>query len=90
MNGVDNKYTRQISKVIIEKMEGQSVLSKVETSFLPGFDESKVIIPWYLKPFSKKIRAIASRHFIDGYCSNKKGWHDTITFKRPGLYKGES
>ena len=77
---------QNITAEMLKKFSSKTVLSKTVDSVFGRFDESKVFIPWYLKPFAKKIRAIARHHFTDGYFSNTTGASDTVTFKRPKAY----
>jgi hypothetical protein len=83
---MSNEHTQKIAKEMLKKFNSQGVLSKTVDSAFGKFDESKVFIPWYLKPFAKKIRAIACHHFVSGYFSNTTGASDTVTFKRPKAY----
>jgi hypothetical protein len=86
---MSSEYTKKMAAEMLEKFNSQRVLSKAVDLAFGGFDESKVFIPWYLKPFAKKIRSIACHHFTDGYFSNIKGASDTVTFKRPKAYESK-
>jgi hypothetical protein len=83
---VSSEYKQKITAEILKKFNSERVLSKTVSPNFGIFNESKVVIPWYLKPFAKKIRAIARHHFTDGYFSNNEGASDTVTFKRPKAY----
>ena len=83
---MNDKNTKSIAALFIKKFNSQRVLSKTVSPAFGNFDESKVFIPWYLKPFAKKIRAFACHYFVNGYYSNIKGASDTVTFKRPKEY----
>lgn len=48
------------------------------------FKKHTLIIPWYLKPFSRVITNIAYSSFKDGLSEN---CNDTVTIKRPAEYK---
>jgi hypothetical protein len=81
-----SEYTKKITVEMLKKFSSERILSKTVSTPFNNFDESKVIIPWYLKPFARKIRAIARHNFAYGYYSNIKGATDTVTFKRPKEY----
>ena len=81
-----SEHAQKITVEMLKKFNSERVLSKTVNSPFDNFDESKVIIPWYLKPFARRIRAIARHNFIDGYYSNIKGATNTVTFKRPKEY----
>ena len=66
---MSDKYTQKIAAEMLKKFNSQGALSKTVDSAFGKFDESTVFIPWYLKPFAKKIRAIACHHFFSGYFS---------------------
>jgi hypothetical protein len=83
---MSSEHTQKITAEMLKKLSSERVLSKTVSSHFNNFDESKVIIPWYLKPFSRKIRAIARHNFAYGYYSNIKGATDTVTFNRPKEY----
>lgn len=51
------------------------------------FNKIAVVIPWYLKPFSKVITNIAYLSFKDGLSENCT---DTVIFRRPNPFKGEN
>jgi hypothetical protein len=83
---MSDKYTQKIAGETLENFNSDRVLSKTVSLVSDKFDEATVFIPWYLKPFAKKIRAIACHHFVSGYFSNTTGASDTVTFKRPKAY----
>ena len=86
---MSSEYAKKMESEILKKFNSERVLFKTVDSAFNKFDESKVFIPWYLKPFAKKIRAIACSHFISGYFSNTTGASDTVTFKRPKPYESK-
>jgi len=57
-----------------------------ENDRLEKFSKTVVIIPWYLKPFSRVITNIAYNSFKDGLSENCT---DTVTFKRPAPYEAK-
>ena len=61
-----------------------NIFARVEAENKIKFMETVVIIPWYLKPFSKAITNIAYSSFKDGLSENCT---DTVTIKRPTEYK---
>lgn len=79
----------KMAALFLEKFNSERAFSKAVDSAFCKFDESKVVIPWYLKPFAKKIRSIACRHFVSGYFSNTTNASDTVTFKRPKPYESK-
>jgi hypothetical protein len=81
-----SEHAQKITVEMLKKFSSERILSKTVSTPFNNFDESKVIIPWYLKPFARKIRAIARHNFAYGYYSNIKGATDTVTFKRPKEY----
>tara|TARA_R110000803_G_scaffold199422_1_gene263481 strand:- start:4664 stop:5044 length:381 start_codon:yes stop_codon:yes gene_type:complete len=87
---MSDKYTQKIAKEMLKKFNSQGVPSKTVNSAFGKFDESTVFIPWYLKPFAKKIRAIACHHFFSGYFSgyysNTTEAGNTVKIKRPKAY----
>ena len=83
---MSHEHTKKLTDLFLARYNLETALPKTIDSPFNKFDESKVFIPWYLKPFSKKIKSIARHHFVDGYYSNLKGASDTVTFKRPKEY----
>jgi hypothetical protein len=83
---MSDEYTKKMAALFIEKFNSKKVLSKTVNSPFDNFDGSTVFIPWYLKPFARKIREIARHNFTFGYYSNIKGASDTVAFKRPKEY----
>jgi hypothetical protein len=83
---MNDEYTKKMAALFIEKFNSKKVLSKTVNSPFDNFDGSTVFIPWYLKPFARKIREIARHNFTFGYYSNIKGASDTVAFKRPKEY----
>tara|TARA_R110002111_G_scaffold86732_2_gene135879 strand:- start:86 stop:349 length:264 start_codon:yes stop_codon:yes gene_type:complete len=79
----------KMAALFLEKFNSERVLSKTVDSASDKFDDSTVFIPWYLKPFTKKIRAIARHQFVCGYFTNTTGASDTVTFKRPKDYESK-
>tara|TARA_R110000851_G_scaffold131784_1_gene266032 strand:+ start:364 stop:630 length:267 start_codon:yes stop_codon:yes gene_type:complete len=86
---MSDEHAKKLAAKILRKFNSQGVLSKAVDSAFCKFDESKVFIPWYLKPFAKKIRAIACSHFVSGYFSNTTGASNTVAFKRPKAYESK-
>jgi len=87
---MSSEYTKEMEARMLEKFRHHypEIFTPKPVDLAFGkFDGSKVFIPWYLKPFAKKIRSIACRHFVSGYFSNTTGAGDTVTFKRPKPYE---
>jgi hypothetical protein len=81
-----SEHAQKITLEMLKKFNSERVLSKAVDLPFGNFDESTVFIPWYLKPFSKKVRSIARNQLTRGYFSNTTGASDTVTFKRPKDY----
>lgn len=78
-----------MEKITQKKLEGLAVafskslvLRKNMDKIKSKFDPACVFIPWYLKPFKKRIIGIASTAHLRGYLANI-GSNDTVKFKRP-------
>ena len=88
MNKFDPTKTKELQKEMLKKFETQfsycNIFKKQETENKIKFKKYAVVIPWYLKPFSKTITNIAYSSFKDGLSENCT---DTVTIKRPNEYK---
>jgi hypothetical protein len=58
----------------------ENIFQKREEEMAIKFSKYKVVIPWYLKPFTKVITSIAYNSFKNGLLYNHT---DVLVFKRP-------
>ena len=76
--------TRNMLKTFLNKIDTNKMLKTFEHPVI-GFNDAfnKVVIPWYLKPFKKRIRQVC----IDWVIVHKwSGTGGTISFKRPAPF----
>lgn len=81
-----NKCIKSMERSFINSFSSNNIFQKMEAEKKLKFIKTTVIIPWYLKPFSKVVTNIAYSSFKDGLSD---GCTDTVTFKRPAPYKAK-
>ena len=89
---MSDEFTHKMASEFLKNFNSKAALSKYANSMIDGFDgfdELKVVIPWYLKPFSGRIRFIARASFIEGRFSRNKDSSDTVKIRRPIQYRNK-
>ena len=83
---IQRLYNASISRTYLNSFGINNIFKKEEAENKIKFMKTTVIIPWYLKIFSKAIINIAYSSFKDGLSD---GCTDTVTIKRPRAYRGK-